>query len=36
VLDCHAPSAVATASVRLYRRILSLQEPALASEVTNR
>jgi len=34
ILDRHAPSAVATASVQLYRRILALQEPALASEVT--
>lgn len=36
VLERHAPSAVATASVQLYRRIIALQEPALASEVTTR
>jgi glycosyltransferase involved in cell wall biosynthesis len=36
VLERHAPSAVATTSVQLYRRILALQEPALASEVTTR
>jgi|HubBroStandDraft_5_1064220.scaffolds.fasta_scaffold01622_5 glycosyltransferase involved in cell wall biosynthesis len=36
VLEHHAPSAVATASVRLYRRILSLQESPLASEAANR
>jgi glycosyltransferase involved in cell wall biosynthesis len=36
VLERHAPSAVATASVQLYRRRLALQEPALASEVTTR
>jgi glycosyltransferase involved in cell wall biosynthesis len=36
VLERHAPSAVATASVRLYRRLLALQEPTVASEVATR
>ena len=36
VLEHHAPSAVATASVQLYRRILARRAPALASEVTTR
>jgi glycosyltransferase involved in cell wall biosynthesis len=34
VLEHHAPSAVATASLQLYRRILAPQEPAQSSEVT--
>ncbi len=34
VLERHAPSAVATASVQLYRRLIAYQEPALASEAT--
>jgi len=34
VLEQHAPSAVATASVQLYRRMLSRREQALASEPT--
>ena len=36
VLERHAPSAVATASVQLYRRILARRARALASEVTTR
>ena len=36
VLERHAPSAVATASVQLYRRMLARRAQALASEVTTR
>lgn len=36
VLERHAPSAVAVASVRLYERLLALPEPALTSEMTSR
>lgn len=36
VLDRHAPSAVATASVQLYRRLLALKETALDSEAKTR
>jgi glycosyltransferase involved in cell wall biosynthesis len=36
VLERHAPGAVATASVQLYRRMLALKEPALASELGTR